>query len=74
MPPPATLGKGGGLELMWTVDERDGRAVTQSILVKMLIFYQRGRHSAGYTSPIGKNRVSRDSPGRILLVDVFDSL
>jgi hypothetical protein len=37
--PPTMLGKGGGLELTRTADNRDRRA--QSMLVIMLRFYQR---------------------------------
>ena len=35
------LGKGGGSKLTGTAGKRDGRAVTQSMLVKMLVLSSR---------------------------------
>ncbi len=58
------LGDGGGLELMRKADKHEGRAVVQSMLGKMLRFWQQDHHSAGTARPIGKNKVSNDSPGR----------
>jgi hypothetical protein len=36
------LGKGGRSELIRRADSRDGKAVTQSVLVKMLFFFGSG--------------------------------
>ncbi len=73
MSSPTMLGKGGRLELTQRADKHDGRAVAQSVLVEMLRFERRDQHSTSYTGPIGKSRVSRDSPARILLGDILGS-
>jgi hypothetical protein len=68
----AMLGKGGRSELTRRADKCNGRAVARAVLVEMLHFEQRDQHSAGAACPIGKSRVSRDSPGMILLGDPLD--
>jgi hypothetical protein len=46
----------------------------QSVLVKMLRVLQRDQRSADAARQIHKNRVSPNSPGRILVKDVLESL
>ena len=49
-------------------------SVAQRGLDKMLFFLQRDSHSAGCTRQTPPNRVSADSPSRILLGNVLESL
>jgi hypothetical protein len=73
MSSPTMLGKGGRSELTRRADKCNRRAVAQSVLVEMLRFEQWDQRSASYTGPIGKSRVSCNSPGRILLGDISGS-
>jgi hypothetical protein len=71
--PPAMLGTWGSSELTGTADKRDGsdRAAGAD---KMQFFLQRDSHSVGCTRQMPPNRVSADSPSRILPGDVLVSL
>ncbi len=68
------LGKGGSSELTGRADSHDGSELHSVGKIKCSFILQWDSHSAGCTCQMLPNRVSADSPSRILPRNVLESL